>query len=192
MSEFGIKIKNIEAATLYEYNKGLRDHFEYKDALFVNSLFKDFMCENKLKIWNNESTRDIICIEFNFGTRSYDDEIKHIRKIAKNARIEYKKAISSGSKKLIEIQKNKKKKIMSLYNFAVEHKTEYFSLSADEIRKDFYKNGVNVEYISRKKNGEIIKTEIIHYRCYIEALVKPKREHVCLLGINYIIKQLII
>ena len=150
MSEFGIKIKNIEAATLYEYNKGLRDHFEYKDALFVNSLFKDFMCENKLKIWNNESTRDIICIEFNFGTRSYDDEIKHIRKIAKNARIEYKKAISSGSKKLIEIQKNKKKKIMSLYNFAVEHKTEYFSLSADEIRKDFYNNGVNVESLSRK------------------------------------------
>ena len=46
MSEYGIKIKNIEAATLYEYNKGLRDHYEYKDALFVNSLFKDFMCEN--------------------------------------------------------------------------------------------------------------------------------------------------
>ena len=75
MSEFGLKIKNIEAATLYEYNKGLRDHYEYKEALFVNSLFKDFMCENRLKIRNNESTRDIICIEFNFGTRSYDDEI---------------------------------------------------------------------------------------------------------------------
>ena len=49
MSEFGLKIKNIEAATLYEYNKGLRDHYEYKDAMFTNSLFKDFMCENKLK-----------------------------------------------------------------------------------------------------------------------------------------------
>lgn len=175
MNEFGIKIKNIEAATLYEYNKGLRDHYEYKNALFVNSLFKDFMCENKLKIWNNESTRDIICIEFNFGTRSYEDEIKHIRKIAKNARIEYKKAVSSGSKKLIEIQTNKKKKIMSLYNFAVEHKIEYFSLSADEIRKDFYKNGVNVEYITRKKNGEIIKTEIIHYKMLYRSPGKAKK-----------------
>ena len=175
MSEFGIKIKNIEAATLYEYNKGLRDHYEYKDAMFVNSLFKDFMCENKLKIWNGESTRDLICLEFNFGTRSYEDEIQHIRKIAKNARIEYKKAVSSGSKKLIDVQKNKKKKIMSLYNFAVQHKTEYFSLSADDIRKEFYNNGVNVEYITRKKNGDIIKSEIIHYKMLYRSSGKAKK-----------------
>lgn len=175
MSEYGIKIKNIEAATLYEYNKGLRDHYEYKDALFVNSLFKDFMCENKLKVWNNESTRDLICLEFNFGTRSYEDEIKHIRKIAKSARIDYKKAISSKSKKLIQVQKNKKKKIMSLYNFAVSHKTEYFSLSADDIRKDFYNNGVNIEYITRKKNGEILKTEIIHYKMLYRSPGKAKK-----------------
>lgn len=175
MSEYGIKIKNIEAATLYEYNKGLRDHYDYKDAMFVNSLFKDFMCENKLKVWKEESTRDLICLEFNFGTRSYEDEIKHIRKIAKNARIDYKKAVSSGSKKLIEVQKNKKKKIMSLYNFAVKHKTEYFSLSADDIRKDFYNNGVNVEYITRKKNGEIIKTEIIHYKMLYRSTGKAKK-----------------
>ena len=175
MSEFGLKIKNIEAATLYEYNKGLRDHYEYKDAMFVNSLFKDFMCANKLKVWKEESTRDLICLEFNFGTRSYDDEIKHIRKIAKNARIEYKKALSSKSKKLIEIQKNKKKKIMSLYNFAVSHKTEYFSLSANEIRREFYKNGVNVEYITRKKDGEIIKTEIIHYKMLYRSTGKAKK-----------------
>lgn len=175
MSEFGLKIKNIEAATLYEYNKGLRDHYEYKEAMFVNSLFKDFMCANKLKVWKEESTRDLICLEFNFGTRSYDDEIKHIRKIAKNARIEYKKALSSKSNKLIEIQKNKKKKIMNLYNFAVNHKTEYFSLSANEIRREFYKNGVNVEYITRKKDGEIIKTEIIHYKMLYRSTGKAKK-----------------
>ena len=175
MSEFGIKIKNIEAATLYEYNKGLRDHYDYKDAMFVNSLFKDFMCENKLKVWNDKSTRDLICLEFNFGTRSYDEEIAHIRKIAKNARIEYKKAISSGSKKLIELQTNKKKKIISLYNFAVNHKTDYFSLSADTIREEFYNNGVNVEYITRKRNGDIIKTEIIHYKMLYRSTGKAKK-----------------
>lgn len=175
MSEFGIKIKNIEAATLYEYNKGLRDHYDYKDAMFVNSLFKDFMCENKLKVWNDKSTRDLICLEFNFGTRSYDEEIAHIRKIAKNARIEYKKAISSGSKKLIELQTNKKKKIISLYNFAVNHKTDYFSLSADTIREEFYNNGVNVEYITRKRNGDIIKTEVIHYKMLYRSTGKAKK-----------------
>ena len=175
MSEYGLKIKNIEAATLYEYNNGVRDHYEYKDAMFTNSLFKDFMCENKLKVWNDESTRDLICLEFNFGTRSYDEEIAHIRKIAKNARIEYKKAISSGSKKLIELQTNKKKKIISLYNFAVNHKTDYFSLSADTIREEFYNNGVNVEYITRKRNGDIIKTEVIHYKMLYRSTGKAKK-----------------
>ena len=135
--------------------------------MFTNSLFKDFMCENKLKTWKDESTRDLICLEFNFGTRSYDEEITHIKKIAKNARIEYKKAISSGSKKLIDIQINKKKKIMSLYNFAVSHKTEYFSLSADDIRKEFYNNGEKV-----KGNDIIIFTTEKLYKDFKKDLLR--------------------
>lgn len=175
MSEFGIKIKNIEAATLYEYNKGLREHYDYKDAMFVNSLFKDFMCDNGLKIWNGEFTRDLICLEFNFGTRSYEDEIKHIKKIAKKARLEYKKAASSKSKKLMDIQFNKKNKIMQLYRFANKHKDEYFQLSADNIREEFYKNGVDVEYITRKRSGEIIKKEVIHYKMLYRSTGKAKK-----------------
>lgn len=175
IGEFGLKIKNIEAATLYEYNKGLRDHYEYKDAMFVNSLFKDFMCANKLKIWNDESTRDLVCLEFNFGTRSYEDEIKHIRKIAKNARLEYKKAKSSNSKKMIDIQENKKHKIMELYNFANKHKDEYIQLSADKIRNEFYTNGVDIEYIKRKRSGEIIKRETIHYKMLYRSPGKAKK-----------------
>lgn len=175
MSEFGLKIKNIEAATLYEYNKGLRDHYEYKDAMFVNSLFKDFMCENKLKVWKEESTRDLICLEFNFGTRSYEQEIAHIRKIAKKARVDYKKATSLSSKKLMEIQQNKKQKIMELYDFANKHRDDYFSMTADEIRKEFYVNGVDVEYITRKRSGEIIKKEIIHYKMLYRSTGKAKK-----------------
>jgi len=175
MSKFGIKIKNIEAATLYEYNKGLREHYDYKDAMFVNSLFKDFMCDNGLKVWNGEFTRDLICMEFNFGTRSYEDEIKHIKKIAKKARLEYKKAASSKSKKLMDIQFNKKNKIMQLYRFANKHKDEYFQLSADNIREEFYKNGVDVEYITRKRSGEIIKKEVIHYKMLYRSTGKAKK-----------------
>ena len=33
--KYGIRIKNIEAGTLYEYNNGVRDHFEYKNAIDV-------------------------------------------------------------------------------------------------------------------------------------------------------------
>ena len=114
MSEFGLKIKNIEAATLYEYNKGLRDHYEYREAMFVNSLFKDFLYDHGLNIWNNESTRDLICLEFNFGTRNYEKEIKHIKKIAKQTRTDCKKFKSLNSKKLMAINKNKRKKIEEL------------------------------------------------------------------------------
>ena len=90
IGEFGIKIKNIEASTLYEYNNGVRDHYEYKDAMFTNSLFHDFLKENGLKVWNEESTRDLICLEFNFGSRSYEEEKEHLINIAKKARTEYK------------------------------------------------------------------------------------------------------
>ena len=175
MSEFGLKVKNIEAATLYEYNIGLRDHYEYKDAMFVNSLFKDFMCENKLKTWKDKSTRDLICLEFNFGTRSYEQEIKHIRKIAKSARIDFKKANASKSNKLIEQQVKKRKKISELYTFANQHSDIYDKITADQLRDFFYKNGADVEYITRKKNGDIVKRETIHYKMLYRSTGKAKK-----------------
>jgi hypothetical protein len=42
----------------------LRDHYEYKDAMLTNSLFSDYLQENGMKVWKEESTRDIICLEF--------------------------------------------------------------------------------------------------------------------------------
>ena len=110
MSEYGLKIKNIEAATLYEYNNGVRDHYEYKDAMFTNSLFSDFLKENGLKVWKEESTRDLICLEFNFGSRSYEEEIEHLKKIAKDSRTEYKLAKSYGYNSQVQKKKNKRKK----------------------------------------------------------------------------------
>lgn len=164
MSEFGIKIKNIEAATLYEYNNGVRDHYEYKDAMFTNSLFSDFLKENGLKIWKEESTRDIICLEFNFGSRSYEEEINHLAKIAIDARTEYKLAKSSGCTSQIVKKKNKRIKIAKLFQETIKNKDKYEKHNKEEIRKIFYNDGVNVEYITRKKNGDIIKREIIHYK----------------------------
>lgn len=51
--------------------------------MFANSLFSDFLKENGLKIWKNESTRDIICLEFNYGSRSYQKELEHLKKLLK-------------------------------------------------------------------------------------------------------------
>ena len=175
ISEFGIKIKNIEASTLYEYNNGVRDHYEYKDAMFTNSLFSDFLKDNGLKIWNEESTRDLICIEFNFGSRSYEEEIDHLIKIAKAARMEYKLAKSHKYKTQIVKKKNKRNKIAKLIQEAGKNKDNYHKHSKEDIRKIFYNEGVNIEYISRKRNGDIKKKETIHYKMLYRSTGKAKK-----------------
>ena len=80
MSEFGLKIKNIKAGTLFGYNQGVRERFDFTDAMFSNSLFSDWIKDHGLNIWNDTSTRDIICLDFDFGSRSYEEEITHLRK----------------------------------------------------------------------------------------------------------------
>ena len=175
LGEYGIKIKNIEASTLYEYNIGVRDHYEYKDAMFTNSLFNDFLQQNGLKVWKEESTRDIICLEFNFGTRSFEEEISHLSKIAKQARTEYKLAKSFGYKTQIQKKKNKRDRISQLYQEAYKNKDKYIKYSKEQIRDIFYNDGVEVEYISRKKNGDIIKKEKIHYKMLYRSTGKAKK-----------------
>lgn len=175
IGEFGLKIKNIEASTLFEYNIGVRDHYEYKDAMFTNSLFHDFLKENGLKVWKDESTRDIICLEFNFGSRSYEDEIKHLKDLGRKARLEYKLAKSKDYKKQILQKDNKRKKIARLFNEAKHNKEKYQKYSKEEIRHIFYNDGVNVEYITRKKNGEVLKRETIHYKMLYRSTGKAKK-----------------
>ena len=160
---------------MFEYNNGVRDHYEYKDAMFSNSLFSDFLKDNGLKVWKEESTRDIICLEFNFGSRSYEDEIEHLKKIAKKARTEYKVAKSYGYKSQILKSKNKRIKISNLFQEAQHNKEKYEKHTKEEIRTIFYNEGVNVEYITRKKNGEISKRENTHYKMLFRSTGKAKK-----------------
>lgn len=143
--------------------------------MFTNSLFSDYLKENGLKIWKEESTRDIICLEFNFGTRSYDQEITHLYKLAKNARLEFKLAKSHRNKNEIIKKKNKRKKIMNLIAFVEKNKDKYKKISKDEIRRKFYNEGVDVEYVFRKKDGTIRKTETIHYKMLYRSTGKAKK-----------------
>ena len=78
MSEFGIKIKNIKAGTLYEYNLGVRDRLDYTDAMFNNSLFSNYIINKGLSVYKGESTRDIVCLEFDFGSKSYEEKVQQI------------------------------------------------------------------------------------------------------------------
>lgn len=60
MSEFGLKIKNIKAGTLFGYNQGVRNRYDYTEAMFSNSLFSDYIIQNGLNVWNDISIGVIV------------------------------------------------------------------------------------------------------------------------------------
>ena len=152
MSEYGLKIKNIKAGTLFGYNQGIRDHYDYTDAMFSNSLFSDFIKANGMNVWKGKSTRDIICLDFDFGSRSYDEEIEHIDNIT-----------SLSGEKIKELRDKVESK-----------KDSYVKMSKEEIREQFYENGVDVEYITKDKDGNIKKQQTISYKMLYRSSAKAK------------------
>lgn len=159
--ENGVRIKNLEAGALYENNLGVRESFRYTNAMMTNSLFLDYLLENGLKIWKGTMTRDIIGIDFECGSRSFEEEIDHLEK----------------TKKFYESQgiQSSVDKLEKLIAEAQENKEKYDKKSKEQIREIFYKDGVNVTYVTKKKNGEIKKKETIHYKMLYRSTGKAKK-----------------
>lgn len=153
----------------------MRDHYEFKDAMFVNSLFKDFLEVNGLASYKGKSTKDIICVEFNYGSRSYQDELTHLHKIALVAKNEYNRAKSLKDTYLMNKALEKRNKITELLRQAYNNKNKYIELSKDELRKYYYNNGISVEYLTYNKAGEIKKQEIVHYKMLYRSTNKAKK-----------------
>ena len=158
MGRYGLKIKNIEAAVLYEYNLGVRDYYNYKDAMFVKSLFYDFLMENGMRSWNDKSTRDIVCIKFGFGSTSYGKAMKKLKDQIKKAQ---------GDEKKLEILEQVRQR-------DEKNKDKFVEKSAEELRKDFYVNGVDIKYVNKDRNGKIKSEEIIHYKMLYRTPGKAK------------------
>ena len=159
MSQFGIKIKNYEAASIYEYQHHLRSNLDATDAMLTNSLFKDFLVENGLSVWKEESTRDIICIEFGYGTKNYADTIKRLDKaLAKVEGEESKIAYLEEMKKQVTANKDHCKRI-----------------SKQELRTLFYTEGVDITYYTHNKKGEVTNEETIHYKMLYRTPGKAKK-----------------
>lgn len=167
MSKFGIKIKNIEAGSIYGVNLGVREQLDFTDAMFTNSLFCDFLLENGLSVWKGKSTRDIICLEFNYGTSSYDEEVNKFTKKIKEAHLDRK------------LDNESRNKLINRYNELLEqtHKNKelFRKKSKDEIRMEFYTKGVDITYHSYNKNGNIIDSETIHYKMLYRTPGKAKK-----------------
>lgn len=161
MGKYGLKIKNYEAGSIYEYNLGVRDYYESKDAMLTNSLFLDFLLENGLNTYKDKSTRDVICIEFGYGGSSYKHQLKKVNKKLDEAQ-------KSGDARKIESLEFAKNKVE-------ERKDQYIQCSKQDIRKEFYVNGVNIEYISKNNDGEVVKKEVIHYKMLYRTPGKAKK-----------------
>jgi hypothetical protein len=152
MNDSGLKIKNIKAGTLYGYNLGIRDRFESNDAVFNKSLFSIYIEKNGLNSYKDISTRDIICLDFDFGSRSYEEEVSRMED-------------------MIRVEKNKDEvdndKILNLEKVLSKihtNKEKYVKKSKDEIREDFYQYGVPVKYHKLVKSTGELKETIIDYK----------------------------
>ena len=154
MSEYGIKIKNIQAASIYEYTYGFRNRLDMTNAMLVNSLFLDYLLDNKLiRLWNEESTRDIICLQFDYGTKDYATTMRKLNGLSSTEYIDQ-------LKKNVEANKDKCVKI-----------------SKDNLRTRYYIDGVEITYKTYNKKGEelVDKRETIKYRMLYRTPGKAKK-----------------
>lgn len=158
MGKYGLRIHNYSAGSIYEYNLGVRDHYDYQKAMLTNSLFLDFLYENGLDVWKDEATRDVICIQFNYGSSSYDEQVKRLRKAMKNAGED-----EARIAKIHEMQERLQ-----------ENKDKCKHVTVQSIRDEFYTNGVDIEYIVRNKSGNVAKKDVIHYKMLYRTPGKAK------------------
>lgn len=124
--KYGVGINIYSAGALYEVMCGVRNRYDKKRALYTNSLFLNYIKENGLNVSKNGFCRDIITVDFNYGSVSFEEERArleaHIREDPEN-----------------EFYKQ-------LLQQAYENQDRFDHKSADEIRELFYKNGCEIKY----------------------------------------------
>ena len=175
MSEYGIKILNYMAGSIWGVSQGTRYAYDTTPAMLTNSLFLDFMKENGLKIYKGVSTRDIICIDFQYGSRTFNEEIKHLKELAAKARLEYKAAKGQGHKTQINKAYRKRKNIENMYQQALANKDKYIKKNKEELRIEYYTNGVDIKYPKFNKKTGKYDYETIHYVMLYRSTGKAKK-----------------
>lgn len=157
-NKYGVRIKNFSAGQLYEYNLGARDYLPYTNAMLTNSLFLDFLLENGLKVSKNGFTRDVICLNFDMGAKSYEDTRGNI------------------VNKIKEIDDEEKiKRLEFLLNKVDENRDKYVKKRKEDIRIEYYEHGIDIKYHTKDKAGNIKKTETIHYKMLYRSAGKAKQ-----------------
>lgn len=162
MSEYGIRIKNYEAASIYEYKYGFRNNLDQTNAMLVNSLFLDFLLKEKLiRVHNEESTRDIICVEFGYGTKDY-----------KTAKDKVDSALTKENASDIA-----KEHLNTIKNNIEKNKEYCKKITKEDLRVKYYTDGFDITYKVYNKSGEelIDKRETIFYKMLYRTPGKAKK-----------------
>ena len=160
MGQYGWKIRNYKAATVYGKNLGIRDKYDYTEAMLHHSLFTRWLQNNGMQTdKKDESTKDIICMDFQFGLRSYKEELDHIKKMKKEA--------GDNADKL--------EQIVCIEEKIKSQKDLYKKISKDEIRKIFYEEGVPITYSYIDKKTEEVVSETINYKMLYRNPSKAKQ-----------------
>ena len=164
LSKYGLKIKNFSCGILYEYNLGLREHLSYTNAMFTNNLLSYYLVDNGLKVSKDGRTRDIIGINFDCGSKTYEDTRKRVLK-----------SIEARKDEIEEHDNDDRlQSLYSLLDTIDANKDLYVKKSKEEIREEFYKNGVDIVYTTRDKEGNIKAQQKVHYKMLYRSTGKAK------------------
>lgn len=175
MSEFGLRILNIQAGSLYGVNLGIRDMLDSTDAMLTHSLFTNYMLKHGLNVWKGESTRDIICLQFDYGCRGYEQEVAYLMKSMKDLE-DPKKVFKKYGKSLSEKEINEKMATFSKFLLKADENKELFKkISKEKIRSEYYENGVDITYHTHDRKGAVINTQTIHYKMLYRTPGKAKK-----------------
>lgn len=175
MSKYGIKILNYSCGSIYEVNQGVRYKYDTTPAMLTNSLFKDYMCANGLKVWKEESTRDIICINFDYGSRTFEQEIQHIDNLIRKNIAEGVELKQSGLKYQKQENYQERLGLIRLKKQALANKSKYIKKTKDELREDFYVNGVDIKYPKFNKRKQVVGYETVLYKMLNRTPGKAKK-----------------
>lgn len=143
-----VRIKKYSAGKLCEYINGVRPHLEAKNAMLDDSLFARF-AYSTLTVNSIGATRDIISIDFDMGTKDYDEAIAKCKGVLDQA---------------IEDEDYDKAENIKLRMEDIENnKHLYEKMSRETLRSDWYNDGFTIDY---KRNGTEMPQSITYVRLF--------------------------
>lgn len=149
-SKYGVKISNFQASSVWDKSLGVRNNYNTTPAMLTNSLFLDFLMDNGLRVNKQGFTRDVICLQFDSGSDSYKMALDRINKAVAKNRIERKRIRAGGHKLQIEKIEHSKHVISERKRFIEENKELFDRKTANELREEYYINGIEIQYPMEK------------------------------------------